>query len=71
MMGSVTRMSPNQPKTPVRSLRVDDETWDQVRAAARAAGVTVTDWVVAAVRAQLAADTDRRTGQDRPEEERP
>lgn len=71
MMGSVTRMTPNQPKTPVRSLRVDDETWDQVRAAARTAGVTVTDWVVAAVRAQLVADTDRRTGQDRTEEERP
>lgn len=32
----MSRVSPNQPKTPVRTLRADDETWAKVTHAARA-----------------------------------
>lgn len=40
---TLTSVSPNQPKTPVRTLRVDDPRWDKVKAAAAAKGVTATD----------------------------
>lgn len=36
---------PNQPKTPVRTVRVPDELWDRVRLVARARGVSVSDVV--------------------------
>lgn len=38
-------VSPNQPKTPVRTLRVDDPRWDKVKAAAQQRGVTASDVV--------------------------
>lgn len=34
---------PNKPKTPLRSFRVDDETWDAAKAEADRRGETVTD----------------------------
>lgn len=40
---TLTSVSPNQPKTPVRTVRVDDPRWDKVKAAAAAKGVSATD----------------------------
>lgn len=34
---------PNQPKTPMRSFRVDDQLWEAAKAAAAANGETVTE----------------------------
>lgn len=34
---------PNQPKTPVRSIRLDDPTWDQVEAEAKRTGQSKSD----------------------------
>lgn len=36
---------PNQPKTPIRGIRVPDELWDAARAKAVAAGENVSDVV--------------------------
>lgn len=34
---------PNKPKTPLRSIRISDETWRAAQAKAEAKGETVTD----------------------------
>ena len=34
---------PNQPKTPVRTFRLADDLWTQLKAAAKREGVTVTE----------------------------
>ena len=47
-------MSPNQPKTPMRSLRIDDGLWQQVRERAEAEGRTVTALIRDALRQYLA-----------------
>lgn len=52
---TVRVVSPNQPKTPMRAVRVDDATWDEVRAAAERLGVTVSDYVRGAIIRRLAA----------------
>lgn len=36
---------PNQPKTPIRGIRVADELWDAARAKAESAGESVSDVV--------------------------
>lgn len=40
---------PNQPKTPLRSMRVPDAEWQAWKDAAAVAGMTVTDYVRSAV----------------------
>lgn len=44
---------PNQPATPVRSVRIPDELWDALRARADERGETVTDVVLRALRVYL------------------
>jgi NRPS condensation-like uncharacterized protein len=44
---------PNQPATPVRSLRIPDDVWDALRERADERGETVTDVVLRAIRAYL------------------
>ena len=44
---------PNQPKTPARTVRLDDETWNAVRAKAKADGTSASDVVRAALRKHL------------------
>jgi hypothetical protein len=39
----MTLMSPNQPKTPVRGVRLPDPIWDEVRATAAAEGIAPSD----------------------------
>ena len=46
-------MSPNQPKTPLRTVRVDDELWQAVQAKAAEEGRTVSDVIRAALRRYL------------------
>lgn len=41
---------PNQPKTPNRTLRIDDELWKAARAAAEANGENISDVVRRALR---------------------
>lgn len=41
---------PNQPKTPIRSVRVPDEEWQAAQEAARARGESMTDVVRRALR---------------------
>ena len=41
---------PNQPKTPVRSVRIPDDVWRAAQAKAAAEGETVTDVVLRALR---------------------
>ena len=43
-------MSPNQPKTPHRTIRVPDTLWEATKAKAAGEGRTVTDVVVAALK---------------------
>jgi len=40
---------PNAPKTPTRTLRVDDELWQAVQEQARIDGVTVTSIIIDAL----------------------
>ena len=40
---------PNQPKTPARAVRIDDETWAELRAVADRDGVTASDVVRRAI----------------------
>jgi len=40
---------PNQPKTPLRSVRVEDTLWQSVRDKAAGAGTTVSDVIRAAL----------------------
>jgi hypothetical protein len=44
---------PNQPKTPVRTVRVPDDIWQALRARADERGETVTDVVLRALRRYL------------------
>ena len=44
---------PNAPKTPTRTLRVDDELWQAVQEQARIDGVTVTSIIIDALLAYL------------------
>jgi hypothetical protein len=37
---------PNAPKTPTRTLRVDDELWTAVQAQAKLDGITVTSVII-------------------------
>lgn len=46
-------MSPNQPKTPMRSMRIDDALWTAIQEQAEAEGRTVTDLVRSALRQYL------------------
>ena len=41
---------PNQPKTPVRSVRIPDDVWRAAQAKAAAEGETVTDVVLRALK---------------------
>lgn len=45
----------NQPKTPARAVRIDDDTWDRLRAAAILEKVTPSDLVREAVEKLLTA----------------
>lgn len=46
---------PNQPKTPARAVRIDDELWDRVKAEAARRDETATDVVRRAIREHLNA----------------
>ena len=50
---------PNQPKTPARAVRIDDATWEAVKAEAERRGETATDVVRRALNAHL-RETERR-----------
>lgn len=50
MLGCV---SPNQPRTPSRSVRISDELWEELRRRADERGETVTDVILRAIRAYL------------------
>lgn len=49
----MTPVSPNQPKTPARTMRIDDELWDAVKEEAERLGVTPSDVVRDALREHL------------------
>lgn len=49
MLGSV----PNQPATPVRTVRIPDEVWDALRRRADERGETVSDVILRAIRLHL------------------
>lgn len=44
---------PNQPATPVRTVRISDELWDALRERADERGETVTDVILRALRLYL------------------
>lgn len=46
-------MSPNQPRTPARTVRIDDATWSALQAQATRDGVTVSEIVRAALAAYV------------------
>jgi hypothetical protein len=52
---------PNQPKTPLRSMRVEDDLWAAVRAKTRREGRTVTSVIVRALRSYVADNADAAT----------
>lgn len=58
---TVTRVSPNQPKTPVRTLRMDDEMCDRVKAAAATEGIDFSEWMRRAAIERLERVEDRDT----------
>ncbi len=47
------RVTPNQPKTPKRSVRVPDELWQAVKVKAKQRGETITDVIVRALKRYL------------------
>jgi predicted HicB family RNase H-like nuclease len=49
---------PNPPKTPTRTLRVDDELWHAVQAKAASEGITVTSIIIDALLAYLTPKVD-------------
>ncbi len=53
----MTRVTPNQPKTPLRSFRVPDDLWMPARDKAHREGITITDVLQRALREYLGADT--------------
>lgn len=57
----MTGVSPNQPKTPVRTMRMDDETRDRVKAAADTEGIDFSEWMRRAALERLDRMEDRDT----------
>lgn len=51
---------PNQPKTPVRTLRVDDELWQRAQAVAAANGESLSDVMRSALVAYVAKPRRRQ-----------
>lgn len=49
---------PNMPKTPTRTIRVDDELWHAVQAKAALEGITVTSIIIDALLEYLTPDTE-------------
>jgi hypothetical protein len=45
---------PNQPKTPLRNIRVPDDLWTAAKAKAESRGETVTDVLIRALRRYVA-----------------
>lgn len=56
------RRVPNQPKTPSRNVRVDDDLWEAVKKATAEDHITVADVVRDALRDYLAGRKPRRKG---------
>lgn len=54
------RRMPNQPKTPVRGLRVDDELWHAAQEKAKAEGRTMTDVLVAYLKRYIATPARKK-----------
>lgn len=54
----MTRVTPNQPKTPLRSFRVPDDLWMPARDKAHREGITITDVLQRALREYLGAHTN-------------
>jgi antitoxin component of RelBE/YafQ-DinJ toxin-antitoxin module len=54
----VTPVSPNQPATPARTMRINDELWDAVKAEADRLGVTPSDVARLAIQAYLNREAD-------------
>lgn len=52
---------PNQPKTPQRTIRLDDELWTAARAKAASEGRTVSDVVREALEAYIAEVSRHQT----------
>lgn len=46
-------MSPNQPKTPTRTIRVSDDLWSTVQSKARSEGTSASAVIVAALEAYV------------------
>lgn len=55
---------PNQPKTPVRGIRVDGELWHAAQEKARAEGRTMTDVLVAYLKRYVSAPPRRKADAD-------
>ncbi len=53
---------PNQPKTPVHSLRVDDDIWRAAQAKAEAEGRTVTGVIVAYLKRYVSTPPRTKSG---------
>jgi hypothetical protein len=58
------RRMPNQPKTPVRGLRVDDELWHAAQEKAKAEGRTMTDVLVAYLKRYVATPPRKKADAD-------
>jgi hypothetical protein len=54
---------PNQPKTPVHSLRVDDDLWRAAQAKAEAEGRTLTGVIVAYLKRYASTPTRAKSGE--------
>ena len=61
--GKISRM-PNQPKTPVRGLRVDDDLWHAAQEKAKAEGRTMTDVLVAYLKRYVATPPRKKAAAD-------
>jgi hypothetical protein len=53
---------PNAPKTPTRTLRVDDELWQAVQEQARVDGITVTSIIIDGLYGYLKDARERQSG---------
>lgn len=53
---------PNQPKTPLRSIRIPEETWEAAKAKALREETTVSAVILAGLRSYIAADTPLAPG---------
>lgn len=53
---------PNAPKTPTRTLRVDDELWQAVQEQARLDGITVTSIIIDGLYRYLKDARERQSG---------